>query len=75
LTLTDVAAALTSLLADPRRRLCVHDARRLPMLGIAATRAAHATTCAGPDEGAGDPAVAALEALSTWLDSDAAGGA
>lgn len=70
LTLTDVATALASLLADPRRVLCVHDARRLGTLGIATTRAARSATAACEDTTAIDPAHAAMEALSAWLVGD-----
>jgi len=73
LTLTDVATAIASLLADPRRVLCVHDGRRLAALGIAAVRAARDAmggesigSDLGGDHG-GDPAAAALEVLSGWL--------
>jgi hypothetical protein len=77
LRLADVAAGLGSLLADSRRVLCADDARRLvPTLNIAAKRFAHDASRRRVErsEAVLDPAAAALEALSLWLE-DGAGGA
>lgn len=63
LTITDVAAGMASLLADPKRVVCVHDAARLSLLGIAPGRVANVVVDIAGD----DPTVAAVEVLSAWM--------
>ena len=63
LTITDVAAGMASLLADPKRVVCVPDAARLSLLGIAPGRVANFALEGASD----DPSSAAIEVLSAWM--------
>jgi len=67
LALADLAAALDSLLSDPRRVVCAHG--EASALGLLGTRPGHVCVESAAGARTEDPAALALEALSSWLEA------